>query len=494
MSYLKRTFSWREVGSSYRLMLLVLIALSAFSFVWGEKTPASNGLGWDGVIYGDLVRGLDEMIRSDKLSNYYAHRSLPAFVVRSAMQLFVIPMTDMNIVKTFEVLNFFLLLCIMFVWKKIANHFHLGLREHWIGFCGLFLSFSFSKFIFYLPVLTDVSAMFIAMLLLYFYLKKSPFSVFLASLFGAFCWPGVALTGCLLILFMNFKLSSRVISPEVSKVIIKDDMGKLIVKWAWITLLASVLFRILFKVITPDHHIGAFLTGIPTVYFLAIGLLLLLGSWSFFSELWASRNKISAKLAILSLASVSIPFYLGKIVSNPDLPNPNTPVQLLQLLFFPPDNKFFLAPLTLSLFWGPAFLLMIIFWKYISIELRKLGPAPMAVVAVHLPLGLGCEPRFFTLIWPFLLIGLLLALRNFIFRPFAKKLLIILTIIFSKFWLIINWNGWSPGIYDELLKFPKQLLFMQLGLWTSWPMYQIQLPLVILCWYLVRKSTLGFKN
>jgi hypothetical protein len=239
---------------------------------------------------------------------------------------------------------------------------------------------------------------------------------------------------------------------------------------------------------------GAFFTGLPPFYFVSLGMILLLGSFSFFTELWNHRNKVSYKLVALAAITLAVPSYLGKLISNPAIPNPNTPGLLVELIFFPPDNKFFLAPMTLSIFWGPTFLLMLIFWKEICIQIRRLGPGPMAVVALHLPLGLVCEPRFYTLIWPLLVIALVLSLQKVIFSPNFKKLFIVLAILFSKFWLIINIGVWSPGIYDGLLEFPKQFLFMHLGLWTSWSMYFLQLPLVIVCGYLLHKTVLEIKN
>lgn len=475
-------------------MLLVIIILNVFNFLWGERTPASNGLGWDGVTYADLVRNIDVLISSNQLSNYYAHRSLPAIVVRAIIQLFQIPMSDINIIKTFEVFNFTLLIIIFLTWKKISDHFNLSIRARWIAFCGLFLSFSISKCVLYLPVLTDVSGLLVGMLILYFYLKKRPFAIFVTALLGAFCWPGVAVTSALLLLFLNFELSLSLTLPDSSKAIIKNNMNGAWLKWGFVILVFSIILRPIARFLNPGSLAGSFFTGLPAFYFVIFGLLLLLESFSFFIELWRKRDKFSIKLSVLAMTTVIVPLTVGKFISNPDLPNWNTLGMLKDLILYPPDNKFLLAPLTLSLFWGPTFLLMLIFWKEVSAQIRKMGPGAMAVVALHLPLGLVCEPRFYTLIWPFLVVSLSIATEKIVFSQRFKKIFIILTILFSQFWLIINWGHWSPGLNDNLQEFPKQLLFMHLGLWMSWLMYLLQLPLVIFSGFLLHKTVVEIKN
>lgn len=494
MDYLKQKFSWREIDSSHRLMLLIVIMLNVFNFLWGEKCPASNGLGWDGVTFADMVRNVDTSIRMNQLSNYYAHRSLPSITIRAIMQLFQISMNDINIIKTYEVFNFVLLMMVFFAWKKITDHFELNLGARWVGFCGIFLSFWISKVILYLPVTTDVTGLLVAVLLLYFFLKKRPISILVTTLFGAFCWPGVAIAGALLLLFLRFELPSKIISPEPSVALIKESQLKRLYKYSGILILSAVVLRPVVSFIKPETRASSFLTGLPALCFIILAMMLLLGSFSFFAEIWAKRGKFSYELTIMAIMAVVIPYVVGKLISNPDLPNWNTFSLLKDLIFFPPDNKFLLPFISMSLFLGPTFLLILIFWKEICVEIRKLGPGAMAVVAIHLPLGLVSEPRFYTLIWPLLLLCLLIVSQKIVFSQNLKKLFIVLTILFSKFWLIINWGFWSPGITDNLSDFPKQFLFMHYGLYTSWLTYLIHLPLIILCGFLLKKSVVEIKN
>ena len=70
-------------------------------------------------------------------------------------------------------------------------------------FIGIFINFEASKQAFYYPVLTDVTALFVAMLLLLFYIEKKPVALFLVTIVGAFCWPVVSVCGAVLIIFIR---------------------------------------------------------------------------------------------------------------------------------------------------------------------------------------------------------------------------------------------------------------------------------------------------
>ena len=121
IKYIVKTFSWNEIKSSHRLMVFIVFLLGAFNFFFGEKVPAGGGFGWDGVNYANMVRNLDSMISSGSLSNYYAQRILPSGIVRSLLLLTGISMSNINIIKSFEIYNLALLIGACFVWKRAVN-------------------------------------------------------------------------------------------------------------------------------------------------------------------------------------------------------------------------------------------------------------------------------------------------------------------------------------------------------------------------------------
>ena len=214
MQFIRKTLSWNEIQSSHRLMIVLVLSLGLLNFFWGEKVPAGGGFGWDGVIYAKMVRNLDSMISGGQLSSYFSQRILPSFLVRSILLVSKIEMSNINIIRSFELYNLTLLVGACWIWKRVSDNFSLSLAGRWIGFSGIFINFQCSKQSFFNPVLTDVTALFISMLLLLFYTEKKSVALFLTTVIGAFVWPVVSIiSGAFLLIFLKVDLPKEVIEP-----------------------------------------------------------------------------------------------------------------------------------------------------------------------------------------------------------------------------------------------------------------------------------------
>ena len=63
--------------------------------------------------------------------------------------------------------------------------------------------------VFYYPVLTDVTALFVSLLALLFYVEKRPIALFATTIVGAFSWQIVSICGALLLFFPRTNLPTR---------------------------------------------------------------------------------------------------------------------------------------------------------------------------------------------------------------------------------------------------------------------------------------------
>lgn len=512
MTKIINALSWRDVNGSHRLMMLIVFTLGIFNFFFGEIVPAGGGFGWDGVIYADMTRNLSSIISDGKLSNYYAHRILPSAIVHGMMTLFSAPFSNINIIRGFELYNLILLLLACWIWKRLANNFSITLGGRWVGFSGIFINFSVSKQAFYYPVLTDVTALLIGLLLLLFYLEKRALALFITTIVGTFVWPLVSIYGAILLVFLESNISSDLIEPKI----LASEILSRFVKRAWLTLLVtSIIALILMKfaldtstVLKLDYllneiaaiaklngeeslTIKGLITGLPSIVAVLIGLTVLAGSWRFLQAVIVELIKPRLYLIALSVAAILIPFGIIKAISNPLLVNPNSLVWMIHHLFFiPPKGKVLLPFVTLAVFWGPIVLLLLLYWKEFCIELRKLGPGVMSVVGITLPLGLVTEPRYITLAWPFMVFGLVLALENSHRTTSFKYIFAILTVTYAQFWMKINLAPWPEHDYEGLSQFPKQIYFMHYGFWMSGLAYIIQFPIVVFSALWLRKAML----
>jgi len=535
---MKKAFSWNEVQSSHRLMLLIILALGLLNFFWGEKVPAGDGFGWDGVQYAKMVRNLDTMISDGQLSSYYTQRILPSAIVRGMLLFSGVSITDANIIRSFELYNLTLLVVACWAWKRIANKFLLSIAGRWIGFSAIFINFQASKQAFYYPVLTDVTALLVAMLLLLFYSEKKPIALFLVTIIGAFCWPVVSLCGAFLLIFLRSELPQNVIRPASSTFYIKSVGlpyfmkmgGVLILSLAVLGYLAlkqfipvsehacvefndqlqtfvnatppsisAFLERMLIsertcsleKVVTKTQQ---FLTALPSLFGLLVGLAILVGSTSFFKAIVSNLRTARFSLMALAVAAILLPAFIVNIVSNPNIANPSSLLLLIWLILFPQEGKFLLPVVSLAVFWGPVVLLLVLYWKEFCVQARKLGPGVVAVIGTTLILGVVGEPRFMTIAWPFLVLGLVLVLDASKTKASFKYLFIFLTVIYAQFWMKINVAPWLSPDGEGLQDFPKQLYFMHYGLWMSWLTYLVQLPIIIISAFLLKNSIAKINN
>jgi hypothetical protein len=222
------------------------------------------------------------------------------------------------------------------------------------------------------------------------------------------------------------------------------------------------------------------LTGLPSLVIVVMALFVLGGSSNIVRNVVVAARNVRPISVVLSFGAIIIPWAIVNSISNPALPNAAGFSALLHQCLLPPHGKVLLPFVTLTAFWGPAVLLLVFRWNAIGAELRNLGPGVVGVVGVSLPLGLATEPRYITAAWPFLVMGLVIAMEKEEMRTSCKYIFGVLTVLFAQFWMKLNLAPWTGGDLEGILGFPKQVYFMHLGYWMSWHSYLIQLPVVIL--------------
>jgi len=493
--------SWKKIESSHRLMTFIVLTLGVFNFFYGERVPAGGGLGWDGLIYADMVRSFHTLFSDGRLSSYYAQRILPAAVVRGILFATNAPISDTSIIRGFELYNLLLLLSGSWFWKRIADKSELSLTGRWIGFSGIFLNFECSKQAFYYPVLTDVTALFTALLLLTFYLERRPIALFVTTCIGSFAWPVVGICGAFLIIFLqaNFpgenrtsisdtEIRSHATSASVAKVVYIAVCCVLIAGFLVMTggnpeishacPLPRGLAAMMQSSVMPCS-LERLITTLPNLLLTAIALVMLLGSWRAGRYLVTSIWQAPLSLIGLAIVAILMPFFIVKILSNPALANASSLAYLLEYIFLPPPGKFFLTYVSLAVFWGPLVLLIMRYWGEFCIQARRLGPRFVAVIGISLPVGLISEPRAVTIAWPFFVLAIVIVLEKLRFKASFKYVLAILTILYAQFWMKLNLAPWTPPDWAGLQDFPKEVYFMHYGLWMNWTFYLLQLPIVI---------------
>ena len=178
--------------------ILGLIAWYAYSFFFGERVWVNNGAGWDGSVYAGFAKSFHAALMNKDLSAYYLQHSLPSAIVYYTSQIFGFSLDSTpRIILAFLLLQYSLLIIGGIYLYKISRHFSFTRKTNYIFFTAIFISVPVIKKFLYLPIGTDVSALFIGIMMLWHYVKKQYIYLFIFTLAGVFVYPSMVYIGCI---------------------------------------------------------------------------------------------------------------------------------------------------------------------------------------------------------------------------------------------------------------------------------------------------------
>jgi hypothetical protein len=404
-------------GAVRFLPYLIVLALGVLGISW-EIIQTNDGLGIDGLAYAKVAQ-IGEIPNA-----YYLTRSLAPLIV-GAFHPTSIPFG-------FQLLNLVCALICCFLWQLTADQLKLD-GGRWLGFLGLFLNFQAKQF-YFMPVLVDALALTFAMLMLWLHVSGRRIGVLIVSIASAFVWPVGPLAGAALLAFGPSEDERRVgINPLL-----------------WSLLIVPV-YVVLMLVHSP---LRSFATGIPSFMLATLAIL----SLAYF--------KRPSPLAILAALPVPVIWLLGKAGGGG-----GTPGLMAGYVLNPQSGQFFLPFVSLAVYWGPLVVMVALHWRSVAREARRLGIAWSIILGI--PFALTTEPRHFLFAWPFLVAAAAKAVDA------CPRRFIVLSVLWSQFWLWINYAPWSAGTADYQ-QFPKQLFWGHYGFWMNFPVFAVQLTLVVL--------------
>src|SRR6185295_14699796 len=121
-------------------------------------------------------------------------------------------------------------------------------------------------------------------------------------------------------------------------------------------------------------------------------------------------------------------------------------------------------------YYGPIVLLLVILWKPFCRAIHKQGLGLTLFILVNMPLTLTSESRGSISVLPFFVTFLVVASEKLQWRTSYYWTIGAIALVFSKVWFTMN----NPTVEGEILKFPAQNLFMNIGPWMANIPYVIQ--------------------
>ena len=156
-----------KILQSNSFLIVTCFAVFCTLYLTSERVTHNHGLGWDGVIYGDLAQNLTMKIEHRAVNDYYIRRVAPSALVYCSLKLLRLPRNVPVIIEAFSFLTLLLLTMAAFTWLLIADELRFTFQGKILGLIGLFVNFVSLKEAFVYPVLTDTPAFTLGILMLY---------------------------------------------------------------------------------------------------------------------------------------------------------------------------------------------------------------------------------------------------------------------------------------------------------------------------------------
>ena len=201
----------------WKVICFVVLNVLLIGSTLFEQIQVNEGLGWDGIHYADLTRNFIQYMKEHSLNSYKVQRIFPCGIVFILLKLLHLSDSNANIVAVFSAYNIILLNIALFTWFRILKIFSVSSQTMLLCTILLFFNFSIIKFSTFYPVLTDISAFALGMVLLYAYLRNNTVAVVVFGLISAFTHPLLQYFSILLFLFPRNKEKMQVRSRAFVK-------------------------------------------------------------------------------------------------------------------------------------------------------------------------------------------------------------------------------------------------------------------------------------
>jgi hypothetical protein len=461
----------RSLAVSNRLLVATAFLMAFLGYHCSEKIQVMGGYGWDGSIYGALAEDFYTQVFTRGLSDYRVQRILPSAVVHYSLRLLRLPRTQANVIAAFGLLNVALVTLAAGCWCRLADHEKISSRGKWLGFVGLFVNFALWKWTAYYPVLTDMWAFVIGLLMLYCYLTDRLWRLGALTFLGAFIWPTLLYHGLLLVMFPRRRDADAVGGPA------PWCLNQCLAGAVAVTV-CVLLFRLL-RSYQPWMAGANTLLDYQPLSLGTLAALACVGLFLFFgmAALWNHSSLFRPLYWLKSLRPLPLLVGIAILVGSKALaaalagfPDPVRTYNVLVQTGWLAVKKPFLFGIAHVVYFGPIVLLALLRWRAVCCGLHGCGLGLTLCVSATLLLGLHCESRFVLPCFPIVVFGVVKAMEDVRWRALHYGVFVVLALFFSKCWLQIGGlpDSSHPG------EFPAQLFFMNLGPWMSGQMFLIQ--------------------
>jgi hypothetical protein len=460
---------------------VILFSWTAF-VIWGGRLPVRNGFGWDGRGFGDWAINFKGTVLNHQLDGYFIQRILPSFIVHYGLriiQLFgqvtgtiKIEISDPSVFWGFRILDLLCTLGTVLFWLLISTHERLSPIKTWIGYFALFMNFPVLRLHVYAPSSMDPLAFFLFSVLLYFYLRKESWKVFVLTALGSFQWPTFIYFGLILFLFPKRSAINS------SNPVFKTRSTLLAFATASVVLAAMVYLQFIMK----DPNIWdaqPLLTSVVGWSIAFAVFYIFLGTRSLYEKIAFTPGEIIGNFSPLKYIAAA-GLFIGtrliiKILSN-GTSGYGMKFTLLHTIFqrgIIQPGLFFIAAI---IFFGPFLWLSVFYWNRVCKYIWENFGFGMTLYAIlSLLLSLTSESRQSISFLPVVVLLTLLVIDDSKFKNSHLGLFAALAVLYSKVWLPLP----DQPPMASVTEFPFERMMLNFGPWINTQMYLVQTLVVL---------------
>ena len=494
----------------YSLMLKILtggLFVIQISLLFIDRMPGLFNY-WDGLEYHNIALYFQQDSYKENIGSYYVQRIFVSFLLFLFSYATNTEISEINTVIFYSLWNIFCTSISLFCYLRISEKYMLSPATKVFGFAGIFYSFFTLKMSSFYPVLLDQTAFMLGFVLLYSLLYNKIILSYFTIFLGAFTFPTILPSGLLLTVLSDKKYKKYFLSVQSHTVkytrIIAGPLKILVPFFS--SLLYLYLIYFFFeskenavykfaneKIINLDEYWPSAMLSASAIFIFVYNIISLI-----------VRKNINQIISFIHIA-VSILLFLSVKLIYYSISNQKIS---LGFLWFPinlikQSIQFPLVSIASHInYYGPLIILSIIFHKEILELVVKKGLGWFLFFVINFGfMLLGSESRQFVFFIPFCSVIVLKLLNQKISETFQfQKLIfhIIICLLFSKFWWIINVSGFAEKIKYLYLTsdFDNSIIqryFIFQGPWLNFDSYTIiaysATGLFFLYYFLFRSSS-----
>lgn len=463
-----------------RFVLVLLLIL--FVFVsYSEQVPRADGMGWDGVIYGGMMKDFLSQFREGGYSAYYIQKCLP-------FALIIILVSAFHLNNAFAVLIVLEMICFalaVVAFFKISDSMKLNYDSEIIAFALLFYTHSFHRFG-YMPYGGDPFAFGIGLWIYYFFYTKQQWKMLCASAVGAFVWQ--SMWPVCLVLFVLPQEGYNLIGEssassrekrffEVIKLVVSVGLVSIPIKMFMLSNKRYGDWRVYADVVPyyfyrlPVWAVFVSTICVCVLFYLALKPISInaKGLCAFL------RKTLDWKRIIVAVVLFMAMHYLISWLSNPEISAPGSFIVSIRRLLFEPFTvplKFFAAHLANN---GLMICLLVLLyssvWKFVSCHSFGYSLA----LAMALAFGTQTESRFILNFFPFIVFPIVAVLNDVELKRWVPYMVCIVQLLLSGVWYKTNTPSLAKALEtDDVVAYTMgdaQRVFYSIGPWMGGKAY-----------------------